>query len=141
MDSIYYYTQGIPDFLNRLMKLAYEDAVSSGKSKIDSDLLLFVYRTQFELLHPALEAVRAGNYGGYEDLITIDNFKKGHRNQVHELIDKIEEKAKKNQAGSSSEGEYIDIDSKKSTVIPRVDLRNLKGLSRESIIEELKGQR
>lgn len=131
-------TCGLPALVVRMMRLAYEEAISSGTESITIGLLNDIYDDQFTMLHPALASLRKGQFGGYEDLV---NFQKFLNDSPHIVDEHIEENIKhrvKNDHQHEDEGltiEFPDHDSQ--TYMPKNDLRNLKGLSREEMTANL----
>ena len=136
-------TLGIPALVTRLMRLAYEEALTSGEEAINIELLQDVYFEQFSLLHPAIESLRKGQYGGYEDLLPESVFKPTKEQQIEKIIQEdiafSERLAKKKVKDEDSV--YIEVDDVEQDFIPNADLRNLKGLSKDELTKTLKGKK
>lgn len=73
-DLVYDLTQGLPACVFRLFALAHEAAISDGSERIDAQLLKRVYKEQFGLMRHALQQLRRGRSGAYEDLVEGDRF-------------------------------------------------------------------
>ena len=58
VDTLYYYSQGIIDVAIKLFASAQARAIHEKTETITSQLIQHVYRTEFELLHPTIEALR-----------------------------------------------------------------------------------
>ena len=59
--TLYELTQGVTDFLAKLLILGQRHAIQSGKERITESLLRHVAGTKMQLLQPALDALRSGN--------------------------------------------------------------------------------
>jgi len=133
-------TIGLPALTIRLMRLAYEQAIESGEEKLTIELLDAVYFDQFELLHPAIEALRNEENGGYEDLLPTNVFKSKAEQMVEQVIDKdIQFHERLAAKSSSDEGLVVEFAEPIQDFIPVDDLRNLSGLSKEELIDKLGG--
>jgi hypothetical protein len=139
-DELFYYSQGIQKLLVRLIKLSYEEAVNSGLEAITPDLIRDVYFDQFKLLHPALDSLRKGEYGGYEDLIKDISPKAAGSKIVDMVIEKCISSKSSKAPVIGDDGVYIDVPAAKQTFIPKGDLRNLSGLDRDGMIDGLYGE-
>lgn len=60
-DLLYGLTQGITDFLAKLLILGQRYAIQSGKERLTESVLRHVSETKMQLLQPALAALRSGN--------------------------------------------------------------------------------
>jgi hypothetical protein len=138
-DELFYFSQGIQKLLVRLIKLSYEEAVNSGLEAITPDLIRDVYFDQFKLLHPALDSLRKGEYGGYEDLIKDVAPKAAGSKIVDMVIEKCISSKSSKAPVIGDDGVYIDVPAAKQTFIPKGDLRNLSGLDRDGMIDGLYG--
>lgn len=140
-EYLHFLTCGLPALVIRMIRLAYEEAISSGMESVSIDLLTDIYDDQFLMLHPALDALRNGQYGGYEDLINLNEFLGNSKHIVDQQIQENIEFREKNEAQLvADEGLTIELsDDNLQTYIPKEDLRNLKGLSREELTERLTG--
>jgi hypothetical protein len=139
-ESLFYYSQGIQKLLVRLIKFSYEEAINSGIEKITPELIQDVYFDQFKLLHPALDALREGKYGGYEDLIKLITWS----DNTPQLVDSVIAKCTKSNSSALPEmhddGITIQVPAAKSTFIPKDDLRNLSGKVKEDYAERFLGK-
>ncbi len=136
-------TLGIPALVTRLMRLAYEEALTSGDEAITIELLQDVYFEQFSLLHPAIESLRKGQYGGYEDLLPESVFKPTKEQQIEKIIQEdiaFSERMVKKKV-KDEDSVYIEVDDAEQDFIPSADLRNLKGLSKDELAKTLKGKK
>jgi len=138
-DELFYYSQGIQKLLVRLIKLSYEEAVNSELEAITPELIRDVYFDQFKLLHPALDALRKGEYGGYEDLIKDVSPKAAGSKVVDMVIEKCISSNSSKAPVIGDDGVYIDVPPAKQTFIPKDDLRNLSGLDRDGMVDGLYG--
>ena len=132
-DVLFYFSQGIQKLLVRLIKLSYEEAVNSGLELITPGLIRDVYYDQFKLLHPALDALRNGTYGGYEDLIKNQAISPTGASLVDLVIDKCASSKSSKAPVLSGDRLYVDVPAAKQTYIPKEDLRNLRGSNREAL--------
>ncbi len=138
-EALFFYSQGIQKLLVRLIKFSYEEAINSELETINADLIRDVYFDQFKLLHPALDALRKGQYGGYEDLIKMDVLVNNEPHIVDAVIDKcLSSKASKAPVIDDG-GVYVDVPAAKQTFIPKDDLRNLSGEDKAAFVERLHG--
>jgi hypothetical protein len=138
MTHVHELTAGLPALTARLMRLAYEQAVESEVEILSIELLDEVYYEQFDLLHKAIASLISGDDYGYEDILPNNAFKTSNERLIEEAIrnDIIyhERLAKKNKA---DEGDVIEFDDVAEDYIPFDDIRNLKGLSEDKLIEKL----
>ncbi|MFY0677875.1 MAG: AAA family ATPase [Neptuniibacter sp.] len=140
-EYIHYLTCGLPALVVRLVRLAYEEAISSGIETISTELLTDIYDDQFMMIHPALDTLRSGRYSEYEDLIDLRIFLENSEHiidqQIQENIAFIQKTKNNNDDGLIAELE----DQQPEDYIPANDLRNLKGLDRKALIKQLMGGR
>lgn len=140
-EALFHYSQGIQKLLVRLIKFCYEEAINSGIEEITPQVVQDVYFDQFKLLHPALDALRKGKYGGYEDLIKLDAWK----DNKHHLVDIVIEKCTKSNSSAlpvvEDDGMTIDVPAAKATYVPKDDLRNLSGMDKNAYIERFLGNK
>ncbi|WP_343291660.1 AAA family ATPase [Vibrio harveyi] len=137
-EHIHYLTLGLPALTARLMRLTYEEAILSSEEKITVELLDAVYLDQFELLHPAIESLRKGQYGGYEDLLPPSAFKPSDEQRIEKIIsDDIAYHERLTAKSAKDNGEYVEFADYDHSYIPAEDLRNLKGLSKEQLAQKL----
>lgn len=143
VDKIHYLSAGLPAILCRLMKLSYLMAIESGEEKITCELLNDVYRSQFEVIHPALSMVREGKFMGYEDMVKFKGFGFDSSNEIEKFhIAHIDTSKYEDIGEEEDEGLFIDLPAKnKQIVIPSDDYRNLKGLDRKTVGDELAKKR
>jgi hypothetical protein len=138
MTHVHDLTAGLPALTARLMRLAYEQAVESEVEILSIELLDEVYYEQFDLLHKAIASLISGDDYGYEDILPNNAFKTSNERLIEEAIrnDIIyhERLAKKNNA---DEGDVIEFDDVAEDYIPIDDIRNLKGLSKDELIDKL----
>jgi len=139
VDIIHYLSAGLPAILCRLMKLSYEIAIESGVEKISCELLNDVYKSQFEVIHPALQLVRDNKYMHYEDLMKFKGFGFDAKNEIEKFhIAHIDTSEFEDSDEEQDEGLFIELpDEKKQTLIPADDYRNLKGLDTKTVGEAL----
>jgi len=71
---IYYCTAGLPSLLKRLIKAANQYSIQFRTEIIDHDLLVDVFQNDFCAIHNALNCLRNGDSGGFEDLIKPEQF-------------------------------------------------------------------
>ncbi|WP_375185906.1 AAA family ATPase [Pseudoalteromonas sp.] len=140
-EALFYYSQGIQKLLVRLIKFCYEEAISSELEKITPQVVQDVYFDQFKLLHPALDALRKGKYGGYEDLIKLDSWGDNKPHLVDVVIDKCTKSNSSALPVVGDDGMTIDVPAAKTTFIPKDDLRNLSGLDKDAYIERFLGNK
>jgi hypothetical protein len=72
---IYDLTQGVTDFLAKLMILGQRYAIQSGREKLDEGVFEHVAATKMKLLLPAIAALRSGDIermAKFEDLLPTD---------------------------------------------------------------------
>jgi len=138
-EKVYELTVGLPALVTRLMRLAYEYAIESGQEALTAELLDDVYLDQFELMHPAITALREGHSGGFEDLLPSNVFKSKEEQLVEQVISKDiayhERLAKKN--NPDDDELFVELPEVDQHYIPQGDLRNLKGLSTDELLETL----
>ena len=92
LDTIYYCTQGVTVCTTTLIKHANAYAIERGLKTIDAQIVLDVYKTEFKLLYPALEALRNSDYSVYDELMPIaDRIKNMRMNPNQECFYKNEE--------------------------------------------------
>jgi uncharacterized membrane protein len=138
IEHVHYLTVGLPALATRLMRLAYEDAVEVGYDALTIELLNEVYRDQFDLLHPAIEALREKEYVGYENLLPISIFKPTYEQLVEQIIAKdIAFHEKQTALKNADEGETVELDKIVQEYIPVDDLRNLSGLTTAELAVKL----
>ncbi|WP_203563843.1 ATP-binding protein [Deefgea sp. CFH1-16] len=73
--KLYELTQGVTDFLAKLMILSQRYAIQTGKETLTTDLLSYIADTKMALLKPAISALRSGNprqMKKFEDLLPTD---------------------------------------------------------------------
>ena len=73
--QIYHLTQGVTDFLAKLMILGQRYAIQSGREKLDGAVFKHVVSTKMKLLQPALDALRSKDpkrMRRFEDLLPTD---------------------------------------------------------------------
>lgn len=82
-------TQGLPSMLFRLLQFANQEAIATGRETIDESLLDQVYARHFRLLRHALSALKLGEVGLYEDLMTANQFfeSRDGRSRLKQLLD------------------------------------------------------
>lgn len=138
-EHVHFLTLGLPALAARLFRLAYEDAIALGYETITIELLNSVYHEQFELLHPAIESLRSGQYGGYEDLLPKQGvFKPTREQQVEQIIQDDIRYHERLSNRQQDDGEFIELEDIEQAYIPNEDIRNLKGLSTEELAAKLK---
>lgn len=140
---LHHYAVGIPALVVRLIKLCYEEAIYTELEEITLTLIHEVYRDQFFLLAPALEAYRNGEYGGYEDLIRphmalLNPAKAGQDKSLELEQESVNIQQNLYALPQVDQGIVIDVPPAKATFIPADDLRNLSGLKREEIAAKLR---
>ena len=138
-EYIHYLTCGLPALVVKLVRLAYEEAISSGIETISTELLTDIYDDQFMMIHPALDSLRSGRYSEYEDLIDLriflDNSEHIIDQQIQENIAFIQKTQNNN---DQDESLVVKLeDQQPEDYIPANDLRNLKGLDRKALIQQL----
>ena len=72
---IYDLTQGVTDFLAKLMILGQRYAIQSGREKLDEGVFEHIAATKMKLLQPAIAALRSGDIermAKFEDLLPTD---------------------------------------------------------------------
>ncbi|MBA1146682.1 AAA family ATPase [Ectothiorhodospiraceae bacterium WFHF3C12] len=86
--TLYTLSQGLPAVLYRLVALANHAAISEGSERINAQCLKAVYRKQFGLMRPALSALRKGDQGRYEDLMSVGEWfdTGGSRGSLHQIF-------------------------------------------------------
>jgi len=138
MAHVHDLTAGLPALTSRLMRLAYEQAVESEEEKLSIELLDEVYFEQFDLLHGAIQSLISGDDYGYEDILPRNAFKSSNEVLIEEAIDKDiayhERLAKKN---NTDDGEFIELEDIEQDYMPMDDIRNLKGLSKDELLQKL----
>lgn len=138
MTHVHDLTAGLPALTARLMRLAYEQAVESEEEILSIELLDEVYYEQFDLLHNAIASLISGDDYGFEDILPNHAFKTSNERLVEEAINNDiiyhDRLAKKNNV---DEGEVLEFDEVAEDYIPIDDIRNLKGLSKDELIEKL----
>lgn len=75
-EILYDLTQGVTDFLAKLMILGQRYAISSGEEKLSVEIFKHVAETKMKLLKPALAVLRSGDprkMRKFEDLIPTDD--------------------------------------------------------------------
>ncbi|MFM0034168.1 ATP-binding protein [Paraburkholderia strydomiana] len=73
---LYDLTQGVTDFLIKLLVLAQRHAIHTGEERLTVKLLRAIADTRMQLLKPALDALRSGNVkrmAKFEDLLPPDS--------------------------------------------------------------------
>jgi len=131
---------GLPDILSRLLKRSYETAIDSGEERITGELISDVYRTEFKIINPALEALRSGKVGHYEDLINFDHLDASISNPLETFMAK--HCSTSQPAPDEDLGIHIELPAeKKQTLITNDDLRNNAGLSKVELQEALVNRR
>jgi hypothetical protein len=73
--TIYDLSQGVTDFLTKLMILGQRYAIQSGVERLDEQVFLHVAATKMKLLQPALAALRSRDpkeMEKFEDLLPVD---------------------------------------------------------------------
>jgi hypothetical protein len=81
LDLIYLRTQGVIDLAIKLFAIAQIRAIHMGSEIVDGQLLEAVYRDEFKVLHPALEAMARGHTGSldeFADVRSIDISQQAH---------------------------------------------------------------
>ena len=138
MTHVHGLTAGLPALTARLMRLAYEQAVESEEEMLSIELLDEIYYEQFDLLHKAIESLISGDDYGFEDILPTNAFKTSNERLIEVAINNDiiyhDRLAKKN---SVDEGEVLEFDEAVEDYIPLDDIRNLKGLSKNELIEKL----
>ena len=71
IDAIYFCTQGITVCTTTLLKHANVYAIEQGLETITADILYQVYKKEFKLLHPALQALEDQDYKAYNELMPL----------------------------------------------------------------------
>lgn len=86
---LYEFTQGLPAMVMRLMQGANSHAIATGHETIDERILDQVYKRDFRLVGHALKALKHGEIGLYEDLMTVKELLEGPggRAQLKQLLD------------------------------------------------------
>lgn len=86
-DYLHQLTQGLPSMLLRLLEITQLEAISRQRERVTKTLLKEVYKKHFGLLSHALSALRRGETGQYEDLMTAAQFyESGSRNRLGEML-------------------------------------------------------
>ncbi|SFM87243.1 ATP-binding protein [Rugamonas rubra] len=73
--TIYDLTQGVTDFLSKLMILGQRYAIQSGKERLDEQVFVHIASTKMKLLQPAIAALRSKDpkqMAMFEDLLPVD---------------------------------------------------------------------
>lgn len=136
-EKVYELTIGLPALTIRLFRLAYEHAIDTGIESLSVELLEEVFRLEFELLQPAIKALRDGESGGYEDLLPSGAFKTKEEFLIGEVIDKAIKEDEKQQSGEDDDGLVVEFEAVTQDVIPTIDLRNLSSLSTDELTDIL----
>ncbi len=84
IDAIYFCTQGITVCTTTLLKHANVYAIEQGLETINSDIIYQVYKEEFKLLHPALQALEEKDYAAYNELMPLAERIKKMRQQPAE---------------------------------------------------------
>ncbi|MFZ3186160.1 MAG: AAA family ATPase [Pseudomonas sp.] len=137
-EHLHYLTFGLPALVARIMRLAYEEAIKSGEEIITSDLLSDIYNDQFKLLHPAIEHLRNGQYGGYEDTLPSDALNIDKSQLIDGFIGRnIDFVRKRTVRAERGDGLVVEVEKQTQNFIPTTDLRNLSGLSRTDLFKRI----
>lgn len=108
--KIYYLTQGIPDFLSKLLILTQRNLITEGRSAITAEVLEKVSNTRLLPLKPALTALRDGSTRSiecFEDLLPSDEiiqammfYKAASKHNLLEVLSACELDSTKNESPS-----------------------------------------
>jgi hypothetical protein len=134
--KLHHYSAGIPALFVRLIMLIYEEAIMCDLETINSDLIDSVYYDQFEIMHPALEALRDENdttNSNYEDLIRFNGFIKEDPHPVDVLIEQNEKAVNKKRKNEEEDGDFVEIEPLAQTFQPNHDLRQLFGSDQDRL--------
>jgi hypothetical protein len=92
-DVLYDLTQGVTDFLVKLLILGQRFAIQSGEERLASSTFRRVSDTKMQILKPALSALRSRDprqLGRFEDLLPIDDQLQGMMTlNANEVIDRL----------------------------------------------------
>lgn len=75
-ERLYDLTQGVTDFLTKLMMLGQRYAIQTGKETLTPEVFSYIADTKMKLLKPAIAALRSGNpeqMRRFEDLLPTDD--------------------------------------------------------------------
>jgi hypothetical protein len=90
---IYDLTQGVTDFLAKLMILGQKYAIQSGVETLNEEVFRHVSNTKMKLLQPAIAALRSGDFGRmgkFEDLLPTEaQLEEMMRDNVVEIGDRL----------------------------------------------------
>ena len=91
--TIYDLTQGVTDFLTKLMILSQRHAIQSGAETLNEQILAHVASTKMKLLQPAIAALRSNDprqMSKFEDLLPVDEqLVEMMRGDLHVVSDRI----------------------------------------------------
>lgn len=137
-EHLHYLSLGLPALVARLMRLAYEEAIKSGEEIISCELLTEIYNDQFKLLHSAIEHLRNGHYGGYEDTLPSHALDINKSQVVAGLITQNMVFARaRAEKKSRDDGLVVEVEKRRQESLPTEDLRNLSGLSRTDMQNQI----
>ncbi|WP_330215329.1 ATP-binding protein [Pseudomonas sp. AM8] len=92
-DVLYDLTQGVTDFLVKLLILGQRFAIQSGEERLTSSTFRRVSDTKMQILKPALSALRSRDprqLGRFEDLLPIDDQLQGMMTlNANEVLDRL----------------------------------------------------
>tara|TARA_R110001583_G_C5624799_1_gene406544 strand:- start:1440 stop:1928 length:489 start_codon:yes stop_codon:yes gene_type:complete len=134
--KLHHYSAGIPALFVRLIMLTYEEAIMCDLETINGELIDAVYYDQFEIMHPALEALRDEDdttNSNYEDLIRFNGFKKEEPHPVDLLIEQNEKTVNKKRKNEEDDGDFIEVEPLAQTFQPNHDLRQLFGSDQDRL--------
>ncbi|MNG05659.1 Transposon Tn7 transposition protein TnsC [compost metagenome] len=93
LDVLYDLTQGVTDFLVKLMVLGQRFAIQSGEERLTASTFRRVADTKMHILKPALSALRSRDprqLSRFEDLLPIDDQLEGMMSlDVNGLVDRL----------------------------------------------------
>jgi hypothetical protein len=75
-DALYDHTQGVTDFLVKLLVLSQRYAIQSGSEQVTVETLMLISNTKMQILKPALSALRSRDpkwMRQFEDLLPLDD--------------------------------------------------------------------
>jgi len=135
-NKLFHYSAGIPALFVRLIMLTYEEAIMCDLETINGELIDSVYYNQFEIMHPALEALRDENdttNSKYEDLIRFNGFKKEEPHPVDLLIEQNEKAINNKRKNEEEDGDFVEVEPLTQTLQPKHDLRQLFGSDKDRL--------
>lgn len=134
--TIYDLTQGVTDFLARLMILAQRYAIQSNIEELNADVFNHIAQTKMKLLLPAIDALRSHDpkkMAQFEDLLPLDDqLAEMMSEDVHTIptaISILRAQQKKRLEANGAEG-HVSTDRHAAREQARVSKSNVAGNSR-----------